>query len=67
MGRYSVLETEEDIAWLRDVHCRDLPSNIHFAVVYGNEDAPERIEAWIDENPQYDALPDYAWSSLDIW
>ena len=51
----TVLETEEDIKWLIDVH--HVPTNIRFAILYGNEDAPDRIECWSMEDPTVDIKP----------
>lgn len=59
----TVLDATEDIAWLRDMHCPALPNDIMFVILYGNEDAPEKVEAWREANPHYQCPPAYVWEN----
>ena len=59
--RQTYLDTPEDMQWLRDVHCQDMPADMSCAILYGNEDAPEKVEAWRVNNPHHQAPADYAW------
>ena len=45
--RTTILDTAEDIEWLRSTHCPTLPLEAKFAVLHGNEDSPDLIE-WFD-------------------
>lgn len=52
------LNTESDLAWLRDVHLQDLSAPVHrSAILVGNEDAPARIELYAEREPAFDASP----------
>jgi hypothetical protein len=42
------------MGWLRDVHLPTLPLQFESAVIYGNEDAPDRIDAYLDRDPAHD-------------
>ena len=53
-GRMTLLNTKEDVQWLREVHVPDLPSWVKSAVIFGNEDSPSRIRAYRDEDPNLD-------------
>ena len=53
------IDTQDDIDWLRSTHCPDLPNTISCAIITGNEDAPERVEAWVINNPPVDTVPDF--------
>ncbi len=59
------LNTPADIAWLRDVHCPNMPLGIRSAILHGNEDAPVKVEAWRTVNPHHMAPPDYVRSFDD--
>lgn len=54
MANQVYLETDEDMDWLRDVHGIDT-TDVVGAYLYGNEDAPERIEAYYEND--YRATP----------
>jgi hypothetical protein len=56
------LDTPEDMQWLRDVHCKDMPETMTCAILEGNEDSPTKVEAWIINNPHYQAPADYVWT-----
>jgi len=45
-------EDESDMQWLREVHLPNLSSNFHSAVLYGNEDSPDRIEVYHSADPR---------------
>ena len=59
MAKQTFLDTDEDMAWLRAVHCADMPQGMLCAILTGNEDAPSKVEAWKARNPRHDAKPDY--------
>lgn len=40
------INSDEDMKWLRDVHIKDLPANVKSAILYGNEDFPDKIEVF---------------------
>lgn len=52
----------DSIAWIHEVHLR-IPDKGKFnsAVLFGNEDAPERIHLWKSDIPTYGDAPDYTW------
>lgn len=52
-----LLNTPEDMKWLRDVHLPGLPPEYESAVVHGNEDWPSRIEAYASLNPKVNEIP----------
>ena len=49
--RETLISGDEDMRWLREVHWPELPANYHSAVIFGNEDWPERIEAYESADP----------------
>jgi hypothetical protein len=55
------LDTHEDMRWLRDVY--GAPANIQCAILYGNEDAADKIEGWTVVNPNWDATPDWHYTA----
>ena len=59
--RQTWLDQPDDMQWLQDVH--GAPADMHCAVVRGNEDSPERIEAWREPNPHHAASPDWVYVS----
>jgi len=63
--KQTYIDTPEDITWLRDVHCHDLPLSIQCAIIHGNEDAPSKVVAWVANNPHFEAKPNYVWE--DTW
>ena len=51
----------DSIEWALDCHVnRPDTGEFNFAVLHGNEDAPERIEFWRAEMPF--AAPDFVWT-----
>lgn len=52
-----LLNTPEDMKWLRDVHLQGLPPEYETEVVHGNEDFPSRIEAYKTPNPTTNDIP----------
>lgn len=50
------INTPEDMQWLREVH--DVEEEYNSAIVYGNEDAPYRIELFYSAEPDYGQWPD---------
>lgn len=55
-------EPYDSIQWAFDVHLkREDDGKYHYAILYGNEDAPRIIEFWRDAIPNYNQLPDYIW------
>lgn len=51
----------DDMNWLRTVY--GAPTDIRFAVLYGNEDSAIRIEGWYDHNPENGIPPDWTYDS----
>ena len=43
--------------WLRDVHLPDLEHWAKSAVIYGNEDSPDRIDCYDSQRPLIDDVP----------
>lgn len=57
----------DSIKWALETHVRcgsNLPwtEQFQYAVLTGNEDAPEKIEFWYDLSPSYDQKPDFIWT-----
>ncbi len=44
----------EDMKWLRETHLPELPEKFKSALVYGNEDSPDKIVVYEDEDPRFD-------------
>ena len=67
--RPTVLDEPDDILWAIETHVigragRELAQaskKYKFAILYGNEDAPSRIEFWINSDPDYTDRPDVIW------
>lgn len=55
------LTTSEDIAWAIEVHAKRAPQDrsFRYAILYGNEDFPDKIEFWRQACPRHDTAPDY--------
>ena len=55
-GGGNMISGKEDMGWLADVH---VPAARKFgsAMIYGNEDAPSKIELYRSERPEYTDLP----------
>jgi hypothetical protein len=53
------LDSFEDITWVQDVH--NVPADMRCVILYGNEDSPDRIEAWREIAPHYQAPPDFVY------
>lgn len=53
--RQQFLNTPDDCQWLKDVHLKEVdhPSFKSF-MLYGNEDAPQRVELYTHEEPRFD-------------
>lgn len=54
---HSLLETPEDLVWLRETHLRGVPlpgkyQHFAFAVLQGNEDAPYAVNLYVSANPE---------------
>ena len=45
----TILETEEDLKWLSEVH-HVYTAEYTFAVLYGNEDAPHKVELYAENH-----------------
>ena len=50
------INSPEDMAWLADVF--KLPGEWGSAIIYGNEDAPSRVELFYSAEPGVDQAPD---------
>jgi hypothetical protein len=51
-----LLDTEEDIRWLREVHIPNLPKNVKSAVIFGNEDYPDKISTFVERSPSISSV-----------
>ena len=47
----SLLNTPEDLEWLRSTHCPTLPLEMKCVVLHGNEDFPELLECYDSAEP----------------
>lgn len=54
MARQTLLNKIEDMKWLREVHLPTLPYQFKSALIYGNEDSPSRIDAYLEREPAHD-------------
>ena len=60
--REQFLNAKADCQWLRDTHLTGAAKhNIRFRsfILYGNEDAPEKIDLYESKDPDYRDLPVY--------
>jgi hypothetical protein len=57
--RIIYLGGDNDMQWLRTTHWQNLPADARCALLHGNEDAPEKIEAWRSDNPKHQQPADY--------
>jgi hypothetical protein len=57
-GRFQVLDTPEDIQWLRETHgdIRMSPE-VQSAILYGNEDCPDLVELFASPFPSVTDSP----------
>ena len=46
-----LINSSEDMQWLKDVHVHNLPDNARSAVITGNEDAPDSIAVYDSTEP----------------
>lgn len=60
---YVELNTDDDLAWLRDTVVSHMPAAIKYAVLCGNEDAPFAVFAWYNKAPEYDEPADVIWTA----
>lgn len=56
---------DEDMAWLRSTHWPTLPDDARYAVLYGNTDAPQRVEVWAYDQPTHDQPADYTMTHIN--
>jgi hypothetical protein len=56
-----LLNTPEDMAWLREVHLPHLPAIFLSAIIEGNEDSPERIDCYLIADPSLNDKPVTYW------
>lgn len=52
-----LINTAQDMKWLRDVHLPRLHSKYKSAVIHGNMDWPSLIEVYVKRNPLVTDLP----------
>ncbi len=55
--RETLINTLDDMQWLRDVHLRRLPSKYKSAVILGNEDCPDEIQVYARRDPKITDKP----------
>lgn len=71
--RPTVLDDPADVLWAIEMHVlgkvgRELATpatRYKFAILYGNEDFPSRIEFWKSSNPHHDSKPNAVWINPD--
>ena len=51
------LDSREDLQWLRETHCPDLPEQATAVVLHGNEDCPEAADVYVTNPPLYTDVP----------
>ena len=62
VAREQFFNDSEDIEWVKEVHLpKNVPSFKSF-IIYGNEDAPEKIELFEEKMPHYKAEPIFVWT-----
>ena len=49
--KQTMLNTAEDLQWLKDTHFPNLPETAKCVILMGNEDSPEQFHVYTDENP----------------
>ena len=47
----SLINTADDMQWLRDVHLPALPARFHSAILFDNQDWPTKIEVYEKKAP----------------
>lgn len=57
MARQALINTADDMRWLREVHLPSLPPKYQSATIVGNEDYPERIEVYESRAPRVTDVP----------
>ena len=51
---HTFLNTQEDCDWLKSTHLKNRPElEFKSFVLYGNEDAPEKVELYFSNDPLY--------------
>jgi hypothetical protein len=54
----------DSIAWAYEVHVKEPDPRVYnFAILHGNEDAPSKIEFFVQENPNVDDVASWVWLS----
>ncbi len=51
--RWSFINSEADMKWLREVHKVDLYCTAAAAAIHGNEDSPDRIDLYENQDPKF--------------
>lgn len=64
--RITYLGGDDDMRWLRTTHWPSLPEDARCALLYGNEDAPEKVEAWRIDNPHHTSRADYTLTPISV-
>lgn len=55
--KITLINTAEDMGWLRDVHIPRLAGKYKSAVIHGNEDWPDKIEVYVKRDPDVTDVP----------
>lgn len=59
---FTILYHPLDLEWLETHACPAAKGQgLRFAILYGNEDSPSKIEAWCVRNPCVTQPPDFLW------
>jgi len=51
MARQILINTRDDMSWLRDVHLPRLSTKYKSAIIHGNEDYPNQIDVYERRDP----------------
>lgn len=57
VARMTMLNTPDDVAWVRDIHLPKLPHDVGCVVLVGNEDCPDGFMAYQAREPLLDDAP----------
>jgi hypothetical protein len=52
-----LINSADDMQWLKDVHIPSLPDDARSAIIIGNEDAPDSVEVYDSVNPHIKDRP----------
>lgn len=65
MAQCILLDTDDDVQWVREVHVSTLPQDIRSVVLYGDEDYPGRIEGYTQLSPLVTDVPSFVFDRAE--